>query len=235
MKYQSMILAAVAGAAFAVPAQAQDLSGFRVEARAGWERGSADATLPNPDYDEDDEDSGPEFFTASENDSGISYGAEIGYDVQLGAGLVIGAYAGADLSDSAICGEVLEDDLACGDFGRTFTVGARAGVPLGESSLVYVKGGYSNGKLTTSYDSDITDNDDDEPGEILEFSNSKGGYHLGAGLELGLSQGLYAKVEYVYTSYGDRSWLLGDDAATDPSLELGTDRHQALVGVGFRF
>lgn len=235
MKYQSLILAAVAAAALAMPAHAQDVSGFRIEARAGWDRSSIDATLPNPDYDEEDEDSGPEFLTGSEKDSSIAYGFEAGYDVMLGSSFVLGAYAGAELSDAAICGEVVEDDLACADFGRTFTLGARVGVPIGETSLFYVKGGYSNGKLSATYDADVTDNDDETPGAIASFSHTKGGYHLGAGLELGLTQALYAKVEYVYTNFGNRSWLVGDDAATDPTLVVGSDRHQALVGLGLRF
>ena len=230
MKYHLMIAAAVAG--LSAPAYAQDVSGFRIEARAGWEQAGANATLPTPDDDEEVE--GDEFLTASENDSGLTYGVEVGYDVQVGSSFVIGAYAGADLSDSESCVELIEDDLACAGLERTFTAGVRAGVPLGETSLVYVKGGYSNGKFDATYDADVTDNEDEEPGAIASFSESQGGYHLGGGLELGLSQNLYAKLEYVYTDYGNRSYLLGD-GEDDPALDVGFDRHQALVGIGLRF
>src|SRR5690606_5757140 len=132
----------------------------RVEARLGWEQVRPDASYPNPDEDEDVE--GDENLTASQKDSGLSYGAELGYDAQLG-GIVLGAYAGAELSDNESCSELLGDDLACAGLERTFTLGARAGVPIGRSSLLYVKGGYSNGKFDAAYDSDVTDNDDDEP------------------------------------------------------------------------
>ena len=232
MKYQLMIAAAAAGLV-AMPAHAQDVSGFRVEARGGWEQVGASASIPNPDEDEDVD--GDEFLTGSGNDSGLTYGIEAGYDAQIGQSFVLGGYLGADFSDADICGELIEDDLACTGQGRTFTAGLRAGLAFSEGSLVYVKGGYSNGKLTGSYDFDVTDNDDTTPGPIAEFDSTMDGFHLGGGVEVGLNENLYMKLEYVYTDYGNQSWLLGDDAATDPTLKVGSDRHQVVAGVGFRF
>ncbi len=232
MKYALLIAAAAAG--LSAPAYAQDLSGFRIEARAGWERAATDATLPNPDYDEEDEETGGEFLTASDNDSGIAFGGEVGYDFQLGSSFVVGAYAGVDLSDAKVCSTLIEDDLACTGLDRTFTAGARAGVPIGETSLLYVKGGYSNGKFDTTYDADVTDNDDEDADPVSHFSKSMGGYHLGGGFELGLSRNLYAKLEYVYTDYGSTSHRLGDEEG-DPALDVGSNRHLAVVGVGLRF
>ena len=231
MKYHLMIAAAVAG--LSAPAYAQDLSGFRIEGRAAWEQVGADTSLPNPDDDEDED--GDEFLTASDDDNGVTYGIELGYDLQVGSGLVLGAYAGAEISDSRMCTELVEDDMACADLERTFTVGARAGVPLGESSMIYAKGGYSHGKFDVAYDPDVTDNDDDEPGEIAEFSKSRGGFHVGGGVEVGLTQAIYGKLEYVYTDYGRGAYLLGDDVDDDPTLEVGSDRHQVAVGIGLRF
>lgn len=227
MKYPLLLAAIAAGAA--TPTFAQDLSGIRVEGRIGWEQVGADARYPNPDEDEDED--GDEFLTGSEKDSALTYGAELGYDVQLG-GVVLGAYAGADMSDSGSCGEVLGDDAACASLDRTFTLGVRAGVPLGESALLYAKGGYSNGKFEASYDSDVTDNDEDEPGEILEFSDKQDGYHVGGGIEVGLTSNVYAKLEYLYTDFGSSTFILDED---EPGLDLGSDRHQAVVGIGVRF
>ena len=229
MKYPLLIAAALAG--LSAPAYAQDFSGFRIEGRLGWEQAGAEASFPNPDEDEAEE--GDEFLSTSENDSALTYGVELGYDVQLGAGLVLGAYAGADLSDNEVCSELMGDDLACAGLERTFTIGARAGVPLGETSLLFVKGGYSNGKFDADYDGDVTDNDDEEPGEIERFSEKRGGYHLGGGLELGLTRRLYAKAEYVYTNFGSRSYLLGDP--DEPGLDVSADRHQVMGGIGLRF
>ncbi len=222
-----------AGALFlaGTSAQAQDVSGFRIEARLGWEKAEVEATIPNPNDDEDE--TGDEFITASESDSSAAYGFELGYDAQLGESFVVGAYAGVDLSDSDICVELVEDDLACAELGRTFTLGVRAGVPIGPNSLIYAKGGYSNGKLDLSYDPDITDNEDDEPDEISRFSEKRDGYHLGVGAEIGLTSSAYAKLEYVYTDFGSESYLL--DADEKVSLDAQSDRHQVLVGLGMRF
>jgi outer membrane immunogenic protein len=232
MKYQVMIAAAVAGL-LAAPAHAQDLSGFRIEARLGWEQVGTNASLPNPDEDEDEE--GDEFLVASDENSDPVFGVELGYDAQIGSSFVLGGYLGADLSDADMCAELIEDDLACTSLKRTFTVGARAGVPIGETTLIYVKGGYSNGRFETTYDADVTDNEDDEPGVIEEFAGSQDGYHLGGGVELGLTQSLYAKLEYVYTDFGSRSHLLEDMEAGDPGLRVSHDRHQVVAGVGLRF
>lgn len=232
MKYPVMI-AAMLGAV-ASPVYAQDLSGFRIEGRAAWEQVGGDSSIPNPDFDEDDDESGPEFLTASDDDSGIAYGIEVGYDFQIGSGLVLGAYAGAELSDSRVCTQMIEDDMACSDLERAFTVGARAGVPLGRSSLIYVKGGYSNGKFDVAYDPDVTDNDDDEPGDTYAFSKSRGGFHAGAGVEVGLTSALYGKLEYVYSDYGSTSFVVGDEDDS-PVLDVSSDRHQVGVGIGLRF
>ncbi len=60
---------------------AQGVSGFRVEARGGWEQVGASASIPNPDEDEDED--GDEFLTGSDDDSGADrYGLEAGYDAQ---------------------------------------------------------------------------------------------------------------------------------------------------------
>lgn len=232
MKYH-MIIAATAAGVLATPAQAQDLSGFRLEGRLGWEQVGTNATLPNPDEDEDED--GDELLIASDKGSDPSFGVELGYDVQLGSSFVLGAYAGADLSNTEMCAELIEDDLACTELERTFTVGARAGLAVGETSLVYVKGGYSNGKFATTYDADVTDNDDDDAVAIEEFSGTESGFHIGGGVELGLTESLYAKVEYVYTDFGSRSHLLEEMDDDAPGLTLGSDRHQVIAGIGLRF
>lgn len=234
MKTRMLIGVAALGLAN-TSAQAQDLSGFRFEGRVGWGQTEATATVPNPDYDEDADadDIVDEFLVGSEKDSEFAYGFELGYDAQIGESLVLGAYAGLDQSDTLNCSDLFEDDLACLDSGRTFTLGVRAGVPIGSRSLIYAKGGYSNGKFSATYDPDVTDNDEDEPGEVLDFSEKRDGYHLGAGAEFGIAQGLYAKLEYVYSDFGSGSYALDEDG--DTNLDVSSDRHQVLVGVGMRF
>lgn len=225
------LIGAAAMALAGTSAQAQDVTGFRIEGRLGWEKAGAEAVLPNPEDDEDE--TGDEFLVGKDKDDGPAYGVEIGYDVQIGDSFVVGAYGGIDLSDSNMCVELVEDDLSCAELGRTFTAGLRAGVPIGRNSLIYAKGGYSNGKLDLSYDPDVTDNDDEEPGEIARFSEKRDGYHLGAGAEIGITSSIYAKLEYVYTDFGSDSYLLDEDEET--SVDVQSDRHQVLLGLGLRF
>lgn len=225
------LFGAAAMALASTSAQAQDVSGFRIEGRFGWEKADAEAVLPNPEDDEDE--TGDEFLVGNNDDDGVAYGVEIGYDMQIGDSFVVGAYGGVDLSDSNICTGLVEDDLACTELGRTFTAGVRAGVPIGSNSLIYAKGGYSNGKLDLTYDPDITDNDDEEPGEIAAFSEKRDGYHLGAGAEVGITSSIYAKLEYVYTDFGSGSYLL--DEEEEISIDVKSSSHQALVGLGLRF
>lgn len=232
MKYQLMIAAAAAGM-MATSAQAQDVSGFRIEGRLGWEQVGTTASLPNPDEDEDED--GDELLIATDDGSDPSFGVELGYDAQIGSFFVLGAYAGADLSDTEMCSELIEDDLACTELERTFTVGARAGIEVAETSLIYVKGGYSNGKFKTIYNADVTDDDDTNAAANEEFSGTQDGFHLGGGFELGLTESLYAKLEYVYTDFGSRSHLLEDMDNDAPGLKLASDRHQVIAGIGLRF
>ncbi|OYW44872.1 MAG: hypothetical protein B7Z08_06865 [Sphingomonadales bacterium 32-68-7] len=237
MKYKLMIAAAAMGAvvALSAPAYAQDLSGFRIEARGGWNQSSTDLSLPNPDYDEDNDEPIDEFLTASETESDIAYGAEIGYDFQIPYGPVLGVYAGVDFAGGETCAELIEDDLACAGIDRTITLGARAGLPLGETSMIFVKGGYSNGKFAATYDEDVTDNDDADAGDIFEFDEDLGGWHAGGGLEFGLTRRLYAKLEYTYTSYGSQEYRPDGADEDSDALEIGTDRHLVVAGVGLRF
>ena len=232
MKY-ALTTIALLFAGVSVPAGAQDLTGLRIEGRVGWDRTGASFDIPNPDYDEDDEDS-PEFLIGSSNNSDVTYGAELGYDYQFRSGLVVGAYGGVDFSNGRTCRELVTDDHACSGLDRTFTAGARAGMAFGRSSMAYVKGGYSNGKIDAFYDPDLTDNDAATPGPVYDYSKSKGGYHLGAGVEVGLLKGIYAKAEYVYTDFGNRSYVVGT-GANAPVLTAGLDRHQVLAGLGVRF
>ncbi|KWV91043.1 outer membrane protein [Erythrobacter sp. YT30] len=204
---------------------AQDLSGLRIEGRLGWDQVGVEQRIPDPDEEDD-------FLKGSGDDDGVAFGGEIGYDAMIGDSLLIGAYAGVDFSDNEICNELIEDDLACTDLDRTFSFGLRAGVPIGGTSLIYAKGGYSIGSVDAAYDPDVTDNGDDDPGEIAEFSDAWGGFHAGAGIELGFTDSFYGKVEYVYTDFGTDSYEIDEDIGP---LDIGVDRHQVMVGVGLRF
>ena len=147
-----------------------------------------------------------------ENSGGLVYGGALGYDFQLG-----GAVAGieAELTDSTVdecvAGVDVTGDELCAQLGRDVSVGGRIGAVLGSSTLLYATAGYVNGRVNVQYDAPGTADDFDD-GVNLD------GVRVGAGVEFALSGNAYAKTEYRYSNY-----------------EAGSDKHQLVAGIGFRF
>lgn len=166
-------LAAVAAAAFAAPAFAQDtaatgpapdaqFAGFRVEALTGYDNVGVRGAR-NPD--------------------GVIYGAGIGYDIQADGWVfgVEGEYADSSTKTNLGGGFRVVSD-------RDLYVGGRVGFVAGDSLLVYAKAGYTNARLET-----------DGPG--ADFGVNLDGFRLGAGVEFALGTNLFVKGEYRYSNY----------------------------------
>jgi outer membrane immunogenic protein len=209
-----IVFAPLAALLFVVPAHAADFAGPRVELRAGWDKIGVDV-----DYDD-----GSDTLSGSGSADDFGYGAEAGYDFSVGGKGILGAYAGIDFSGNKVCTEVYGEDEACLKAGRNFTVGVRSGLTVGSNALVYVKGGYSNGKVTLRYD------DFEDILEDFKLSETRDGFHVGAGAELAFGKNAYGKLEYVYTSYNGYDYDDGTSAAG-----IDSDRHQILAGIGLRF
>lgn len=203
------LLAGVA-AIVASPAAAQDttttpnaaLTGPRIEARVGYDN-----------FDTSSRD-GDEVSEGSIN--GVSYGGEVGFDLAVGGGL-IGAYGGAELSTGEECDD-LDDIEVCVKQRRNFTAGVRGGFLADERVLLYVKGGYSNGKLKITADDGF---------DRFSESDDRSGYHIGGGVEGAITENIYAKLEYVYTKY--------KSATDEDDVRSRFTRDQFVLGVGFRF
>lgn len=155
---------------------------------------------------------------------GFLYGIAGGYDFQLG-----GAVAGieAEYSDSTARGNTRDLALIGDSAGlrtdRDLYIGARVGVAVAPSTLLYAKGGYTNARFKTVYS--------DGTGGTTNFGNTTDGYRLGAGVEQKFNlfgPSGFVKAEYRYSNY--RNLDVGN---TDVAIDL--DRHQAVVGVGVRF
>ena len=190
----AVLLVGTAGIA-ATPALAQDqspFSGVRVEGIVG--------------YDTTD--------VEGDNSDGVTYGAGVGYDFQVG-GAVLGVEG--EVSDSSIdeCVsdvDVVGDEL-CVDAGRDLYVGGRVGAAVSRNVLLYGKAGYTNGRVSLDYEDGTAGTAADfEAGENLD------GVRVGAGVEVAIGANSYAKTEYRYSNY-----------------EQGFDRHQVVAGFGFRF
>lgn len=201
----SLFVAAASTLLVSSPAYAQ-FSGPRVEGRLASE--SVEATIRTGDpLDTGDEQA-------------IAYGGEVGYDFNLGPA-VVGAYVGLEGSNLRSCEEVFGNDEGCIDQGRNLYAGARVGFTVLPRVMVYAKGGLSNGSIDIAYDGNAGGSPD------FEASESFGGYHLGVGAEVALVSGLYGRVEYVHTDYGEFRF--------DPTTFGDITRGQAMVGLGLRF
>ena len=203
MKSSPFIVAA-ATLFIAGPAHAQ-FSGPRVEARLAYD--SVEATVESGDP-----------FATEDGESAISYGGEVGYDLQFGPA-VVGAYAGLEGSNLRTCDEVFGGDEGCIGQGRNLYVGARAGFPLASRLLLYGKAGYSNGSLDLSYEGNGFGD--------FDLNEDFGGYHIGIGGEFAVTSSFYGRLEYVHTDYGEFDFD-GEDLG-----EL--TRGQLMVGAGLRF
>lgn len=160
---RNLALSALALASVATPALAQDgtFTGPRAEVVAGWDSASAN-------------DRGA---------SGFTYGGGIGYDLQRGNAVfgIEGEITGATTDRDVVGGTI--------EAGRDLYAGVRAGVVAAPNTLVYVKGGYANGRVTL----ENAGND---------YNRDLDGFRLGAGVERSFGQ-FYGKVEYRYTNYAE--------------------------------
>lgn len=215
---RNLILAAFAAStAIATPAFAQDkpFDGPRIAVLGGWERTQA-GTGDSSGVQGDDQ-----------SINGFMYGAEFGYDVNLG-NVVVGA--DAEISDSTA--KVDYNNPGPNYFGygsvktgRDLYAGARIGVIAAPNTLVYAKAGYSNARLDAVASDGTT-----ELGRNFKLD----GYRIGAGVERQINDRVFAKLEYRYSNYSDAK-LEFNQGGTINDFNVDTDRHQVVAGVGIRF
>ncbi|QIG78379.1 outer membrane protein [Stakelama tenebrarum] len=211
--------ALAATTALATPAAAQTtdptFTGLRGTIIGGYD-GIRPGSTEDSDVDGDDQ-----------TVDGFVYGFDVGYDMNLG-GAVVGVEA--ELTDSTGKVEANSADpnyYGYGEVGtgRDIYVGARVGTLVTPRTLVYAKGGYTNGRLNVLATDGTTELDD-------HFDLD--GWRVGAGVEQAIGTNSYVKLEYRYSNYSDADFTFDDGTTTD-TFEVDTDRHQVMAGVGFRF
>jgi len=209
-----LALLPVASMAFAAPAFGQGFGGFRAEARIGYDSPSLELEYQDV----------LGTVTASNNEDGLGFGAELGYDFPVGGGVTLGGYVGVDFSDADFCRPVGQIEQGCFEVRRNIYIGARGGVEVTPSTLIYAKAGYSNGQARINFD-DAQDLVDD-----LVDSGSRDGWHFGLGVEQNFGSMFYGKLEYTYTIYSDIDFVNPDFRVT-----LDSNRSQFMAGFGLRF
>lgn len=224
---RKILVAALLAGTLAAPAFAQEASpftGFRVEGVAGYD------VLKSGERDDDGVDSSDN--DGDESIEGVGYGVGVGYDFDLGS---VVAGVEAEYSDSS--GEQESDETLDGinftssvETGRDIYVGARLGFRAAPSTLLYVKGGYTNTSIEANYETS---------GDAFEFDTNADGFRLGAGIEQLFGPHLYGKLEYRYSNYNNLDF--SDDFDLDSfdaenfDTDINLDRHQVMAGLGFRF
>ncbi|WP_116091048.1 outer membrane protein [Sphingomonas crusticola] len=180
-----IIIAALLASAAAAPAFAQDtasgptFTGAHVEALGGWDRLQAN----------------------NGHDDGVLYGVGAGYDIQRG-GAVIGIEGEAtDSTQKERVGALTEHAS------RDLYAGARVGVVVGGTNLLYAKAGYTNARYGVS-----------GTGTDTFAHGNLDGVRVGAGVEHALGSRAFVKAEYRYSNY-----------------EQGVTRNQVVGGIGLRF
>ncbi len=182
---------------------AEPFNGPYVGAEAGWQNDKLRATIHNTTNGT---------LTASESASGFAYGGQIGYDFKVAEKFVLGAEAFATGDSSKI-----RVDGTSADGGRALGLAARAGVLAGPGSLIYLKGGWENGRFTFNDGTDTA-------------SANRDGWTLGGGFEQMVTPNVSARVEYRHTKFDS----FGVDLTNgDASARFNRDR--VMVGVNYRF
>lgn len=201
------LIASVAALAAATPALAQNAAPFtgpHVEALLGYDN------INVPD-------------DGAKGKDGLLYGVAAGYDFQVG-GFIAGIEGEVADSTTKIRGN---DFVTTGDRLRINTdrdlyIGARVGGEVTPGTLLYVKGGYTNLRLETDYDTTAGS---------TSFHNTLDGYRIGAGVETKFSlfgPSGFVKAEYRYSNYKN----LNDNGS---NVDIDLDRHQVVAGIGVRF
>lgn len=218
MRKITLAVLATATALSAAPAFAQAtnpvFTGPRVEGTIGYDHVGAGSSVDNNNGRDD------------QKIDGFLYGVGIGYDAAIG-GALIGAEA--EITDSTAKSDRYDytSDFGFGrvDQGRDIYVGLRGGILATPSTLVYVKGGYTNSKLNV-----LAGNTNNTTDTNFKLD----GWRLGAGAEHALSSNSYAKIEYRYSNYEDAR-INYPNGANSGRFDIDTDRHQIVASYGFRF
>ncbi|MBO9580713.1 MAG: porin family protein [Sphingobium sp.] len=138
-------------------------------------------------------------------------GVFAGYDHEVAPNIILGAEGGFSLGASDRIGPA-GTNAATIDPNYSFDLSARAGYVVGEKNLLYVRGGYTNSRAdVTRTVANVT----------TAGKQTFDGWFVGSGVERKLTDNVSARVEYRFNDIGS------DNAKYQ--------RHQALVGVAYRF
>jgi outer membrane immunogenic protein len=196
----SIALFAALGAA-STPANADTFDGPYVGVTAGWERSEiADRIETRP-------------ITGEASRDALVLGGYAGYNLKATDRIIIGAEAGFSASVDGEARATSGGRALTIDPRYSFDLSARAGYLVTEKALVYVRGGYANTRVRTTFAP--------ATGAPVIASDNLDGWQVGGGLEYAISDHISARAEYRYSDLGANGGQY--------------DRHQTLLGVSYNF
>ena len=179
----ALLIAPVAFATFANPAQAENFEGPFVGAAAGYSRDEIGPDLGDGLNLADDLDQDAAYFQIF---AGYDYAVAPKVRIGIEAAIGVGAEDELRLSDAAGSIEL--------DPEYTFEVTGRAGYLVSENALLYVRGGYQNSRVEATLI---------EAGQpTLRDKDNVDGWLAGAGLEYAFGNNLRTRIEYRYSDLG---------------------------------
>ncbi len=127
--------------------------------------------------------------------AGVLYGGQLGYDWQRG-GTVFGIEGEVTGASTRDCSDnVVAPARYCDKAGRDLYVGGRLGQVIGDSTLLYLKAGYTN------YRDNIDYVDGGTGANSYSGSGVLSGVRGGVGIEQAIGKNLLIKAEYRYSHY----------------------------------
>jgi outer membrane immunogenic protein len=216
-------LAAASLVAMATPAMAQTASevpftGVRVGGEVGYDHirtGSSEDVDTTRDL--------------KQSIDGVDYGAVVGYDFAAGDRLRVGAaasYAGSTAERDFNNANPTVFNLGNVQADRDIYVGGRVGYVTSPSTMVYVKGGYTNQRYSATGSDGTVD---------LNQHLDTDGWRVGAGAEFAVGRNAYIGAEYRYSNYSKGEVDFAGDTPDGSRFNLDTDRHQVVATAGVRF
>lgn len=151
------------------------------------------------------------------NSSGLTGGAQIGFDKQIGTRFVVGVFGSYDLSAMDTTASLGPIDLTLIEKGDEWSVGARAGFLLHPRVLAYVLAAYT--------EADWTFGDGILGKKEVTFS----GVTAGAGLEYAVSENVFVGIEGTHTFYGKETILDAYDAEDNSGFRLDDEIGETKV------
>lgn len=212
----TMLAAAPAFAQEATPAE--NFDGLHAEVVAGYDHSRSGSTK--------DIDTNADI---KQSIDGVVFGGSVGYDVAVGSNLTVGADAEVTTSTAKWDnnnGVPNTFNLGRVKAGRDLYAGGRIGYAVSPSTLVYVKGGYTNARFNLEGRDGTTS---------LRQRLDTDGYRVGAGVEQKFGTNTFARLEYRYSKYSKGEYDYNGGTPDSSRFTLDTDRHQVVAAVGVRF